>query len=190
MDSSGPPAKSQENDIHHGPDEQKLARHPGGSKRDAIMNSDNENEVRLPSADERSDPDIARDAAVAIGNQLLISSEHINVVVVNGWATLEGHVEWQYQKDTAESKLRGLTGVHGVVNNIILEPEFSVVEIKRKIEDELGKAAEFEASRNGVDPKESEVASGGTVRSWAEHQETEQYASAASGITKVEDQFS
>src|SRR3979490_2944274 len=55
----------------------------------------NELEVRMPSVDERPDPEIARDAVSSIKGQLPISSEHIKVVVKKGWVTLEGYVEWQ-----------------------------------------------------------------------------------------------
>src|SRR6202171_4390673 len=56
----------------------------------------NDIEVRMPSVDERPDPDIARDAVAAIKSQLPVSSEHIKIVVKSGWITLEGQVEWQY----------------------------------------------------------------------------------------------
>jgi hypothetical protein len=44
----------------------------------------NDLEVRMPSVDERPDPDIARDAVAAIKSQLPISSDHIKLVVKNG----------------------------------------------------------------------------------------------------------
>src|ERR1700730_11007099 len=80
----------------------------------------NDLEVRIASVDERPDPDIARDAVTAIKSQLPISSEHIKVVVKSGWVTLEGFVEWQYQKNTAESAVRRIKGVKGVSNLIQL----------------------------------------------------------------------
>jgi osmotically-inducible protein OsmY len=137
-----------------------------GHGSEAVMNSGSEDVVRRPSADERPDLDIARDAVVAIRTGLPISFERVNVTVANGWAMLEGRVEWQYQKDAAESKLRDVAGVRGVVNNITLQPELSLVDVLRKI-DELGKAAEIDARRIRIDPKDGEV-SRGTVRSWAE----------------------
>src|SRR3979411_2974719 len=66
----------------------------------------NDIEVRMPSVDERPDPEIARDAVAAIKSQLPISSEHIKVVVKNGWVTLEGQVEWEYQRSTAQPTVR------------------------------------------------------------------------------------
>ncbi|GCC47751.1 hypothetical protein chiPu_0032057, partial [Chiloscyllium punctatum] len=66
----------------------------------------NDLEVRLPNVDERPDPDIARDAVSALKSQLPLSSENTRVVVKNGWITLEGNVEWYYQKSIAESAVR------------------------------------------------------------------------------------
>src|ERR1700731_441339 len=71
----------------------------------------NDIEIRLPAIDERPDPEIAREAATAIKNQLPLSFEQIKAVVRNGLVTLEGDVEWQYQKQTAERAVRSLKGV-------------------------------------------------------------------------------
>src|SRR5258708_4587628 len=59
-------------------------------------------EVRLPSIDARPDPEIAREAAANLKALLPYSSEHIKAVVKDGWLTLEGEVEWNYQRDYAE----------------------------------------------------------------------------------------
>ena len=93
----------------------------------------NDIEVRMPSVDERPDPDIAREAAAAIKSQLPISSEHIKIIVKNGWVTLEGEVEWQYQRQTAENVVRRIKGVKGVSNTILLKPRAEPTEVKRKI---------------------------------------------------------
>lgn len=93
----------------------------------------NDLEVRLPNVDERPDPDIARDAVSALKSQLPLSSENTRVVVKNGWITLEGNVEWYYQKSIAESAVRRLKGVRGVINSIVIKPRVEPSEIKRKI---------------------------------------------------------
>jgi osmotically-inducible protein OsmY len=149
----------------------------------------NDLEVRMPSVDERPDPDIARDAVAAIKSQLPTSSEHIKVVVKNGWVTLEGYVEWQYQKNTAEAAVRRIRGVRGVINNIVLKPRLEPSGIKQKIQDALRRLAEVDANRIEVDTNGSEVALKGTVRSWAEREEAERAAWAAPGVTKVEDRI-
>src|SRR5260370_20190912 len=149
----------------------------------------NDLEVRMPSLDERPDPDIARDAVVAIKSQLPISSEHMQVVVKNGWVTLEGHVEWQYQKNTAETAVRRIKGVRGVINNIVLKPQVEPADIKRKIESAIKRLAEVDANRITVDANGSEVILKGTLRSWVDREEAERAAWSAPGVTKVEDRI-
>ena len=106
----------------------------------------NDLEVRLPSIDERPDPEIARDAVTALKSQLPISSEHIQVIVKSGWITLEGQVEWQYQRTTAENAVRRIKGVKGVTNSIKLEPKAKPTEIKRKIQEAFRRNAEVDSA--------------------------------------------
>jgi osmotically-inducible protein OsmY len=149
----------------------------------------NDLEVRLPSVDERPDPDIARDAVAAIKSQLPISSEHIKVVVKNGWVSLEGQVEWQYQRQTAEKAVRRIKGVKGVSNLIQLRPRAQPEDIKRKIQEAFKRNAEVDANRIMVETNGSEVILKGTVRSWVEREEAERVAWSAPGVTKVEDRI-
>jgi osmotically-inducible protein OsmY len=149
----------------------------------------NDLEVRLPSVDERPDPDIARDAVAAIKSQLPISSEHIKVVIKNGWVSLEGQVEWQYQRQTAEKAVRRIKGVKGVSNLIQLKPRAQPEDIKRKIQEAFKRNAEVDANRIMVETNGSEVILKGTVRSWVEREEAERVAWSAPGVTKVEDRI-
>jgi osmotically-inducible protein OsmY len=149
----------------------------------------NDLEVRMPSVDERPDPEIARDAVSSIKGQLPISSEHIKVVVKNGWVTLEGQVEWQYQKNTAESAVRRIKGVKGVSNLIVLKPRAEPTEIKSKIMEAFKRNAELDANRIHIEANGSEVILKGTVRSWIEREEAERVAWSAPGVTRVEDRI-
>jgi osmotically-inducible protein OsmY len=149
----------------------------------------NDLEVRMPSVDERPDPDIARDAAAAIKSQLPISSENIKIIVKNGWVTLEGEIEWQYQRQTAENIVRRIKGVKGVSNTILLKPRAEPEEVKRKIQEALRRSAEVDANRVEVEAYGSEVILKGTVRSWIEREEAERAAWSAPGVTKVEDRI-
>jgi len=149
----------------------------------------NDIEVRMPSVDERPDPDIAREAAAAIKSQLPISSENIKIIVKNGWVTLEGEVEWQYQRQTAENVVRRIKGVKGVSNTILLKPRAEPTEVKRKIQEALRRSAEVDANRIEVEARGGEVILKGTVRSWIEREEAERAAWAAPVVTKVEDRI-
>jgi osmotically-inducible protein OsmY len=149
----------------------------------------NDIEVRLPSVDERPDPEIARDAVAAIKAQLPVSSENIKVIVKNGAVTLEGEVEWQYQRATAEQAVRRIKGVKNVVNLIQLKPRVEPDEIKRKIQEAFRRNAEVDANRIMVDADGDVVTLKGTVRSWIEREEAERAAWAAPGVAKVVDQI-
>ncbi len=149
----------------------------------------NDLEVRMPSVDERPDPEIARDAVSSIKGQLPISSEHIKVVVKNAWVTLEGQVEWQYQKNTAENAVRRIKGVKGVSNLIVLQPRAEPTEIKSKIMEAFKRNAELDANRIHIEANGSEVILKGTVRSWIEREEAERVAWSAPGVTRVEDRI-
>jgi osmotically-inducible protein OsmY len=66
----------------------------------------------------RTDPEIARDVVRALESHVGIPAESIKTTVRNGWVTLEGTVDWPYQKMLAESAVKGLKGVVGITNNI------------------------------------------------------------------------
>ena len=149
----------------------------------------NDIEVRLPAIDQRPDPDIARDAVVALKSELPISHDRIKIIVKDGWITLEGAVEWQYQKTTAETAVRRVKGVKGVTSVIAVKPKVEPSELQRKIMEAFKRNAEVDANRITVEANGSEVVLKGTVRSWIEREEAERVAWSAPGVTKVEDRI-
>ena len=149
----------------------------------------NDLEVRLPAIDERADPEIARDAVTAIKTQLPYWGEHVTVVVDHGWVTLEGEVEWNYQKERAEQATRRIKGVRGVSNVIHVQPRVQPSDVKRQIEEALKRSAELDANHIIVEANGSEVVLRGKVRSWAERQEAERAAWRAPGVTKVDNRI-
>jgi osmotically-inducible protein OsmY len=82
----------------------------------------NDIEVRLPVSSERNDADIAAAAVRALEWDAFVSVEKLDVTVSKGWVTLQGEVEWQYQKQDAERVVRRLSGVKGVINLITVKP--------------------------------------------------------------------
>ena len=139
-------------------------------------------EIRPP-----HDPDIAQRALSAIDWNVAIPKGRVKVLVSQGWLTLEGEVEWMYQKRAAEDSVRNLNGVRGITNNLAVRPHVQASEVKHKIQAALRRNAELDAENITVDANGGKIILRGTVRSWAEHEDAIDAAWAAPGVTKVED---
>lgn len=149
----------------------------------------NDLQVRLPSTDQRADPDIARDAVAALKIQLPYSYQNLKVLVRDGWITLEGEAEWNYQKEKAEMSVRNVKGAKGVINSITVKPKIAAQEIKRKIEEAFKRSAEVDANAIQVEASDGEVVLKGTVHSWFEREQAERAAWQAPGVKRVEDRI-
>lgn len=149
----------------------------------------NDLEVRLPSIDQRPDPEIARDAVEALKMQLPFSYQSLKVVVRDGWITLQGEAEWNYQREKAETSVRTVKGAKGVTNAITLKPRIAAQEIKRKIEEAFQRSAEVDAKAIQVEASDGEVVLKGAVHSWFEREQAERAAWLAPGVRRVEDRI-
>lgn len=146
-------------------------------------------EVRLPSASERSDPDIARAAVDALKWNVSVPKDRVKVKVEKGWVTLEGDVDWYYQREAAERAVRYLTGVKGVTNLLTLKARPTPADVKTRIREALERGAEFDADRITVDVEGDTAILRGTVRSYAEFRDAERAARNAPGITTVKNKL-
>jgi osmotically-inducible protein OsmY len=142
-------------------------------------------QVQLKTDDGAADPEIARAAVAALRATLPVAHEQIKVVVNQGRISLDGTVEWQFQKQQAETAVRYLKGVTNVTNFINVRPRVAPHEIKQRIEEAFRRSAEIDAQRITVQAHNGEVTLKGRVRSWTERNQAQQTAWSAPGVTQV-----
>lgn len=145
-------------------------------------------EVRYPSDKKTSDDEIAARALSVLKWNAVVPYDAVQVKVQDGWVTLLGAVDWQFQRVAAESGIRRLSGVAGVLNEITLKPGVNSGDVKRKIEDALKRSAEIEAASIRVSALgNGKVALEGKVHDWQERDAVKRAAWSTAGVTSIED---
>jgi osmotically-inducible protein OsmY len=149
----------------------------------------NDVNVRPPFGAQRTDTEVAQAVVTALRWNTMVPDEKITISVADGWVTLKGRVDWEYQRTAATDAIRNLAGVRGVTNTISLEPHASVADVKSKIEAALKRSAEVDARRINVTIADGKVVLSGNVHSWFERNEAKQAAWAAPGVKEVDDRI-
>ncbi|MGP0071909.1 MAG: BON domain-containing protein [Bryobacteraceae bacterium] len=145
--------------------------------------------VALPALSARTDQEIARAAADAIAWNTLLARTNIQVFVDKGRITLEGSVNWNYQRQSADRSVRYLAGVRDVNNHIVVRPMAEQVAVKGRIEAALIRNARLDAGGIRLEVHGDRVFLRGTVQSWIEREEAERAAWASPGVGDVENEL-
>lgn len=148
-------------------------------------------EVRYPNDLKTADDEIAKRALNILRWSAVVPKDAVQIRVQDGWVTLSGQLDWQFQRTAAESDVRKLSGVAGVFNNITIKAHVQTGDVKRKIEDALRRSSEVEAQGIHVSLLgDGKVALDGKVHDWQEWDAVSRAAWSAPGVTSVEDRLS
>ncbi|ANF86328.1 OsmY domain-containing protein [Pseudomonas antarctica] len=145
-----------------------------------------EMDVKLPSLSQRNDADIARSADSALEWTTYLPRNTIKIQVESGWVTLDGDVEWEYQRRAALSAVRNLMGVKGINNNIVIKSKVTANGVKADIIDALKRRAITDSQKIVVDVHGSDVTLSGTVDNWAERDLARHSAWSTAGVQNVQ----
>jgi osmotically-inducible protein OsmY len=148
----------------------------------------NELAVAVPVWLQRSDTEIAAAVVSALAWDVKVPDGAIKAAVSNGWVTLEGSVEWQYQRDAAARAVRNLAGVRGVTNNVAIAAKpASSFDVSSAIKLALERRADRTADHIKVDTVGGVVRLSGNVPSFGDRRAAEGAAWSAPGVTDVHD---
>lgn len=165
-------------------DAEKIAAHVKGVKGIA-----QEIEVRTSYEQGNSDEELAKRAIHSLGWNVSIPDNKVQVKVQQGWVTLTGEVSWNFQRVAAESAVRRLSGVKGVANQIKLDNNVQISDVKQRIQNALKRSAELEAHDIQVTVHDRQVTLTGKVKSLADRHVAEQAAWSAPSVLGVEDKL-
>jgi osmotically-inducible protein OsmY len=143
--------------------------------------------VQLLHDGQRTDQELAAATLNALRWNSAIPDQNIKVEVENGWVTLEGHVDWQFQKDAAINAVKDIIGLKGVTNILNIQPRVNIPVIRDTIKKALERSADVEADKIQIETSGSKVILRGKARSWTERNEVERAAWSAPGVAEVED---
>jgi osmotically-inducible protein OsmY len=158
----------------------RAVRRVGGVKAIAV-----EIDVKLSPTHQRSDTDIAKAVELVLKWNTSIPPESVRVTVDHGWVTLQGQVEWDFQRSHAEKMIRPLMGVVGIGNEIKLTAKATAADLSRRIEDALKRQALREAQQIHVAVAGDTVTLTGRVHTWQERRAAQGVAWSAPGVRFV-----
>jgi osmotically-inducible protein OsmY len=133
-----------------------------------------------------TDEEIARRTVDMLNWNVVIPEDKVQVEVRQGWVHLTGNLEWQYQKDAAESAIWRLPGVVGVSNKIKIVPAATIVNIKKRIEHAFKRDAMLDANTITVNVTDGRVKLEGHVKAWTERRAAARAVWSALGVKAVE----
>ena len=103
--------------------------------------------------------------------------------------TLEGSVDWQYQREAAARVMSRLAGVTGVVNLLHVAPPAVPRDLKAEVEAAFSRSALVNGAGIYVDVVGNKVILRGAADSWHEAEDAERIAWSAPGVAAVENEL-
>jgi len=152
-----------------------------------VNSVDNQLKVRLLDGQGRSDSELRGFVLQALMLDSLVPAT-VDAKVTDGFVTLTGTVDWQYQRDEADLVASSIAGALDVFNEIEITPPLpNAADTEESIKKAFQRNAALDANGLQISTLNGAVTVKGKVSSWAEHDEAIAAAWAAPGVTSVRD---
>ena len=147
-------------------------------------------EVKIAEFGKKTDSEIAEAVKNALRRNSAVDEDKIELKVDNGWVFMDGSVDWEYQKISAQNSVENLLGLRGLTNNVtIRSKDIDVKDIKNKIMKAFQRNTNIDACGIKLESSGCRVTLSGTVRSWIEKEETEKIAWSSPGVLSVDNRI-
>lgn len=146
-------------------------------------------QVGVSPMNQRNDTEIAEAVVHALAWHTAVMEDKIKIKVEKGIVTLEGQVDWNFQRTAAANAIQYLIGVRGVSNFITVKPGITPNDVRQKIKASLQRHASVDADKITVEVTGGKVVLSGYVRSFAEMDDAQLAAWSAPGVTSVENRL-
>lgn len=146
-------------------------------------------QFKFASSYHRDDADLAKAALDALKWNLLVPLDKVQVAVSKGWVTLEGEVQWEFQRRQAHDLVAAMIGVHGVTSNLNIKASQPPQQVEATIKRAFERHAQLDMQRIKIGVKGGHVTLTGRLPSWSERAEAARAAWSAAGVNEVDNQI-
>jgi osmotically-inducible protein OsmY len=165
---------------------EKLAARNATSRVFSVKGIADELRVRLPDYHKSTDEDIVRSAANAIAWNSNVPKDCVKAVVQNGWVTLEGEVNWQFERYAAEEAVHHQRGVTGISNEIVVKPLVPKLDMTSKVTSAFERDARLDAGKIKIGARGNKITLSGSVHSYDEKDKASRAAWSTPGVAEVD----
>jgi osmotically-inducible protein OsmY len=137
----------------------------------------------------KTDTEIAEAVLNSLKWHSVVPDDKIQVKVEDGIVTLDGELEWEYQRNSAKNVVASIKGVRDIISNLIVTVKTTPDDVKQRIAAAFHRVARIDAEKISVEVIDNKAILTGKVRSFAEKEEAEEAAWYAPGITTVENRL-